>query len=442
MFHRLGATFRSCDGVSRREFLRLGALGLGGLTLPGVLRARSQAGLTPRPPRSVIQIVLAGGPSQFETYDPKPEAPSGFRSEVGAIATALPGIFLAETMPAHARSLDRMTIIRGIAHESSDHTISLHRIMTGYPTAQPRDRPERPSVGSVAARVRGENRLGVPAYVAMAGRSAFDGLYLGGAYLGPNFRPFQFDADPDSGDDPSAQLAPAPGLTPGRLRERRALLANLDGFDRSRDPSGGMAGMDQFTAQAYDMVAGPEARRALDLASEPDRVQNRYGRTRIGRSCLLARRLVEAGVTFITITEGDWDHHARVGEHCGRQVPSTDSAIAALVDDLDDRGLADSVLVLAWGEFGRMPRLNGAGGRDHWPNSMSAMVAGGGLRMGQVVGGTDPIGERAIDQPWRPEDVIRTIYHVLEVDPKREFADEFGRPFPILGEGRLIAPLI
>ena len=437
-----GTSYRSCDGLSRRGFLRLGTLGLGGLTLPQVLRARALGSTPPSPPRSVIQIILGGGPSQFETYDPKPDAPTSVRSEVKSIATSIPGVFLAETMPRHARALDKMAIVRGISHESADHTIGLHRIMTGYPTGQPRDRNERPSLGSVVARVRGGNRPGVPPYVAMSGRSSFDGLFNEGAYLGPNFRPFEFDADPDAAGNPSARLSPAPGLSTSRLLDRQALLKGLDQFDRDRDGSGSMDGLDQFTRQAYEMIAGPAARRALDLDLEPAATRDRYGRSRIGRSCLLARRLVEAGVTFVTISEGDWDHHARVAESCGRQVPPMDAALATLVEDLSDRGLSDSVLVVAWGEFGRTPRLNGAGGRDHWPNNMSAMLAGGGLRMGQVVGGSDPKGERAIDRPWRPEDVIRTIYHVLGINPRIEFPDEFGRPFPILDRGRPIVDLI
>ncbi len=437
-----GAAYRSCDGLTRRGLLRVGTLGLGGLTLPRVLRARAMAPASETPLRSVIQIILGGGPSQLETYDPKPEAPTGFRSEVKVINTALPGIHLAETMPRHARMLGKMAIIRGVSHESSDHTIGLHRIMTGYPTGQPRDRNERPSVGSVAARVRGSNKAGVPPYLAMYGQSSFDGLFLEGAYLGPSFRPFEFDAAPDAMASPSARLAPSPGLTTDRLQGRQELLRQLDQFDRRRDGSGAMEGLDRFSIQAYDMIAGPAARRAFDLDLEPASVQDRYGRTRIGRSCLLARRLVEAGATFVTITEGDWDHHARVSESCGRQVPSMDAAVATLVEDLSDRGLGESVLVVAWGEFGRTPRLNGAGGRDHWPSNMSAMLAGGGLRMGQVIGGSDAKGERAVDRPWRPEDIIRTIYHVLGINPRLEFPDEFGRPFPILDGGRLIVDLV
>ena len=437
-----GPEYQSCDGLSRRGFLRVGSLGLGALTLPAILGARARAGADPVPPRSVIQVVLGGGPSPMETFDPKPDAPSDFRSGVQPIATALPGVFLAESMPRIARSLDRMALIRGMTHESADHTISLHRLMTGYATPQPRDRNERPSVGSVVARLRAADPAAMPPYVAMAGRSAFDGLFTGGAYLGPNVRPFEVNPDPDAAPGAEARLSPAPGLTLGRLRDRRALLRGLDQLDRHRDALGAMAGLDQYTDRAFAMIAGPAARRAFDLDLEPAATRDRYGRTRIGRSCLLARRLVESGVTFVTIGEGDWDHHTLVAEGCARQVPPLDAALASLVDDLSDRGLADSVLVVVWGEFGRTPRLNGAGGRDHWPASMSVLLAGGGLKMGQVVGASDPKGELAMDRPWRPEDLLRTIYHVLGVDPRREFPDEFGRPFAILDRGRPIHDLI
>ena len=436
-----GDPFRACDGRTRRGFLRVGALGLGGLTLPGLLRARAAGATGDAPARAVIQVVLAGAASQFETFDPKPDAPAEVRGAGDAIATALPGVHLAAGMPRLARLLDRVALVRGLAHDAADHTVGLHQLMTGYPTDRPRDRNERPSVGSVAAQARGAGPGGVPPYVLMAGQSAFDGLFAGGAYLGHATRPFEFDASPDAASRAAGRLAPAPGLTPDRLRDRRALLADLDRFDRDRDAAGSMAGLDRFAAQAYDMVAGPAARRALDLDAEPAATRERYGPTRIGRSCLLARRLVEAGATFVTITEGDWDHHANVAEACGRQVPPLDAALATLIEDLHDRGLAGSTLLVVWGEFGRAPKLNGAGGRDHWPGSMAALLAGGGLRMGQVVGASDAHGERAVDRPWRPEDVVRTIYHVMGVDPRREYADEFGRPFPILDRGRVIAPL-
>jgi len=436
----------SCDGLSRRNFLRVGTLGLGGLTLPDLLRARSasaRSGQATSPgSKAVIQVVLSGGPSHMETYDPKPDAPSGYRTDVKGMATSVPGVSLCELMPRQARLMDKIAVLRSLTHETSDHFAGLHWILTGFAsTQQQQNQNERPSIGSVVARLQGANGPGVPPYVAMSGGAAFGGLFQGGAYLGPGYNPFNLDGDP-TGDLKVRDLRPPEGLTLDRLEDRRGLLAKLDRIDRRRDLSGTMDGLDRFTAQAYEMVTGPAARRALDLTREDPRARDRYGRTRIGQSCLLARRLVESGVSFVTIAEGNWDHHAQVAQMCRGQVPPLDAAIGTLVEDLHDRGLADNVLVVVWGEFGRTPRLNGSGGRDHWPGSMSAMLAGGGLKMGQVIGATNRKGEQPTERPLRPEDVIRTVYHVLGLDPAHEFPNESGRPMPVMNQGRPIAELI
>jgi hypothetical protein len=444
MLDIFGGRFASCDGVSRRNFLRIGALGLGGLTLPDLLRARARAeasGLSPSR-KSVIQVVLGGGPSHMETWDPKPDAPTGYRSEIKGIATRLPGVELSELMPRQAAILDRLAILRSVTHETSDHIAGLHWILTGYAsTQQQTTQNERPSVGSVVSRLRGPNGPGVPAYVALNSGALFGGLFHGGAYLGPGTAPFTIRDDPN-GEMKVQNLRPVEGLTLERLEDRRGLLERLDRLERARDLTGTMEGFDRFTTQAYEMVAGPAARHALDLPREDPRLRDRYGRTRVGQSCLLARRLVEAGVTFVTISEGNWDHHANVVASCRQQVPPLDAAIAALVEDLHDRGLSDEVLLVVWGEFGRTPRLNGSGGRDHWPGTMSALLAGGGLRMGQVIGATNRKGEQPTDRPLRPEDVIRTVYHVLGVDPLHDFPNEAGRPMPVLNQGKPIAELV
>ncbi len=444
MLDILGDRYGSCDGVSRRNFLRVGALGLGSLTLPDLLRARAEAARIGKSPSStaVIQVVLSGGPSPMETYDPKPEAPTGYRTDVKAMATCVPGVSVSELMPGHARSMEKMAIVRSLMHETSDHFAGLHWILTGFAsTQQQQNRNERPSVGSVVAKLKGANGPGVPAYAAMSEGAIFGGLFQGGSYLGPGYNPFQLGGDP-SGDMKVRNLEPPKGLTLDRLEDRKTLLSRLDTINRRRDLSGTMDGLDRFTAQAYEMVTGPAARQALDLSREDPRLRDRYGRTRIGQSCLLARRLVESGVTFVTIAEGNWDHHAQVAQSCRRQVPALDAAVSSLVEDLSDRGLAGSVLVVVWGEFGRTPRLNGSGGRDHWPGSMSAMLAGGGLKMGQVIGATNRKGEQPTERPLRPEDVIRTVYHVLGVDPHHEFPNQSGRPMAVMNQGRPIAELI
>jgi hypothetical protein len=337
--------------------------------------------------------------------------------------------------------MDKMAIVRSLTHETSDHFAGLHWILTGFTsTQQQQNQTERPSIGSIVAKVKGPNGPGVPPYVGMSEGAIFGGLYQGGAYLGPSYNPFNLSGDP-TGDLKVRNLEPPKSLTLDRLEDRRTLLARLDTIDRKRDLSGTMDGLDKFTGQAYGMVTGQGARQALDLGREDPKVRDKYGRTRIGQSCLLARRLVEAGVAFVTIAEGNWDHHAQVAQACRAQVPPLDAAISSLVEDLHDRGLAESVLVVVWGEFGRTPRLNGSGGRDHWPGSMSAMLAGGGLKMGQVVGATNRKGEQPTDHPLRPEDVIRTIYHVLGIDPYQEFPNESGRPMMVLNQGRPIVEL-
>jgi hypothetical protein len=438
MLDVIGGRFSECDGVSRRNFLRVGSLGLAGLSLPDLLKARASGASAKN--TAVIQVLLSGGPSHMDTYDLKPDAPREFRGEFKPIPTSVDCVSICELMPRQARAMDKMAIVRSLAHESSDHFVGTHWVMTGYQSSpNEQQRNERPSVGSIAAKLRGPNAPGVPPYVAMVG-GVFGGIFQNGAYLGPGYNPFSFDGDPST-DMRVRNLEPANGLSLDRLEDRKDLLAKLDRINRQRDVSGTMDGLDKFTSQAYEMVTGPAARRALDLAREDPRLRDRYGRTRIGQSCLLARRLVEAGVTFVTISDGNWDHHSGIFASCRQQVPPLDAAVATLVEDLYDRGLADRVLVLVWGEFGRTPRINN-GGRDHWPGSMSAVLAGGGLAMGRVVGATNRKGEQPTEKAVRPEDVLQTVYHVLGINPRHDFPNDSGRPMPVLNQGRPIADLI
>ncbi len=427
------------DRSSRRSFLRVGALGLAGLTLPELLRLRAEATTEGKPIKdtAVIQVILGGGPSHLDTYDPKPEAPREFRGEFGAIATNVPGVFLSEIMPGQARVMDKLAIVRSLHHTSSDHNVGTHWIMTGFASSPQNLRGnERPSVGSIVARLRGSSARGMPPYVGIP-NAPTNGQ---GAYLGPGFNPFRLDGDPTE-NARLRNLEPTEGLSLERLDDRRYLLDRLDRLDRARDAAEAMAGMDQFTAEAYEMVAGPRARRAFDLAREDPKTRDRYGRNRIGQGLLLARRLVEAGATFVTVSEDGWDHHAQVFRSCREQVPPLDTAIASLVEDLHDRGLSGRVLLLVWGEFGRTPRVNGAAGRDHWPGAMSALLAGGGLKMGQTIGATNRRAEAPAEHALRPEDLLRTVYDVLGIDPRHKFLNEAGRPMAVLDQGRAIAEL-
>jgi uncharacterized protein (DUF1501 family) len=437
-----GGTGRvQCDGVSRRGFLRVGALGMAGLTMADVLRARARAssaqGGASRD-TAVIQVFLQGGPTHLETYDPKPDAPREIRGEFSAIPTKLPGVSLCELLPKHAAVMDKVALVRSLHHDTPDHLMGTHWMMTGFaPNTNFLRENDRPSVGSIVAKLRGSNAVGLPPYVGIPRSPQFGQA----SYLGAGYNPFTVDGDP-GGDTRVRNLEPPDGLSLDRLEDRRTLLSDLDRIERARDASGLMEGIDHFTAQAYAMVTGPAARRAFDLAKEDPRLRDRYGRNPLGQSCLLARRLVEAGVTFVTITDFDnWDHHGSIFQACRRQLPKLDDAVSALVEDLFQRGLAERVLLIVWGEFGRTPRITN-GGRDHWPGAMSALLAGGGLKMGQVVGATSRKGESPVERPVRPEDVLQTVYHVLGIDSQRDFPNDSGRPMPVLNRGGAIGELI
>jgi hypothetical protein len=351
---------------------------------------------------------------------------------------------LCELLPLHARIADRFAVIRSVAHRESGHGSAIKNLNTGYP--HPPGTNEGtflyPGVGAVVARSREQERRGLPHYVCVPTAGIFKGDVGGGAYLGSAYDPFA--ANPADG---AGALIPPAELSLSRLQNRRALLSSLDRMRRDVDTSGMMEGMDAFSRQAFEMVTGRAARAALDLSREPVAVRNRYGATvdraqPWGQSCLLARRLVEAGVSFVGVGMGGWDDH---GEALVQRLPQRartyDAAVTALIEDLHARGLDRKVLVLAWGEFGRTPRVN-RGGRDHWPSSMSVMMAGGGLRMGQAVGSTNARGERPQDRPLHPNDVLATVYRHLGLDHHRTFVNPQGRPIPLLPHGEPIAELL
>jgi hypothetical protein len=434
--------------LSRRTFIKAGFLGLGGLSLSELLRMRAQAAATgaARKETAVIMFWLDGGPTHMDTYDLKPNAPAEYRGSFQPIRTNVPGIEVCELLPEHAKVMDRLAILRSVHHNNGDHFAAAHWMLTGYHGSTAADLPPKyPGVGAITAKLRGPNRPGMPAFVGVPNIHSV-GLapgYHGAAYLGVGYNPLDAGGDPNNAGYQVPNLQLLPGVDMTRLDDRRSLLSALDRIRREVDRSGLMNGMDQFNQQAFEMVTGEAARRAFDINREDPRVRDRYGRHTWGQSALLARRLVEAGVTFVVVS-GAWgyfDHHGDSVRWGGIEkglkplLPRVDAVLYTLVNDLESRGLLDTTLVLMLGEFGRGPVLNADAGRDHWVNCMSMVLAGGGLRHGQVIGSTDSHGYAIKDRPVTPSDLAATVFRHLGLDLSAQWTNTQGRPIPIVTEG-------
>lgn len=431
---------RFCDGRSRRNFLKAGCLGLGGLSLAEVLRLRSDARDAGGAARktSVIFIELAGGPTQFETYDPKPQAPVEYRGPCRAISTSEPGFQFCDLLPAQAALLDKLTVIRSIHHRKNSHDPSSHLTQTGYYKSGPKGGPNQmPSIGAVVAKVRGPNAPALPAYVAVPGIMRNGGA----AFLGKSCEPFETLGDPNKRDFKVKNLTMVKSLDHVRMGDRKSLLSALDAQRNLRDLEGSAVALDEFTQQALDLVSGPRARKAFDVSQESDKTRDQYGRNTVGQSMLLARRLVESGVTCVTVRVTGWDDHTRLLKRIRPRAADYDQGIAALITDIADRGLREDVLVVAMGEFGRTPRVNKNAGRDHWGAVMSVLLAGGGLQPG-VFGASNSRGEVPQEMPYRPENVLAMLYRHLGIDPQTTFDDLSGRPRYLLEERKLIREIM
>ena len=450
-----------CPGpIKRREFLRLGALALGGATLSDLLAARAAA-RQPAPDTSVILFWMWGGPSQIETWDPKPDAPEGYRGPFRPIATRVPGMSICELFPQQAKLADRFSLVRSLHHTMSAHNDGSIEVLTGKTPARPDPTStalsEHPDFGMIAGRVRGLRTDGMPRYVGIPQQP----FMTRPTYLGLSHRGF------DTGDPSLPSYAP-PGLRltsqmdAARLGQRKRLVEQFDDARRRIDRQSTAAPTDKFREAALQMLTNPGVARAFDLSKENPRLRDRYGRHLWGQSCLLARRLAEAGSAVVTIDARapkistplyfSWDDHAdaQPGWDMARgmrwRAPYMDQAFSALIEDIYERGLDRKILIVAMGEFGRGPRVNvaknGNIGRDHWPQAMCALVSGGGLRMGQVVGSTNARSEYPKERPLTPQDMLATIYRHLGIDPSQEFLDTAGRPIPILRDGQPIAELL
>jgi hypothetical protein len=442
MLDLLGPAYRSCDGVSRRGFLKAGFLGLAGLTLADHLRLKAQAADAGKPTKdtAVILLYMDGGPSHMDIWDLKPEAPVEFRGDFKAISTSAPGMQICEHLPRQARVMDRMAVVRSLSHNNAGHGMGTQWMMTGYVPTVDTTENQYPSCGSITARLRGANAPRLPAYVCLPDRAAAGDA----AYLGASYNPFTPASDPNDPNFQVRDLQLTPRVDQGRFTDRRHMLKRLDKLRRDVDSRGDAEGYDRFYRDAYDILTSDDTRKAFDINKEEPRLRDRYGRDTFGQGCLLARRLVEAGVTFVTVsTPYSWDTHGNNFETLkSTNLPSFDAGVASLVEDLHDRGLGKRVLVVAYGEFGRTPRVNNQAGRDHWPGAMSVLMAGGGLKMGQAVGSTDPRGEYPKTRAVGPQDILATMYHVLGIDYRHTFYDAGQRPVRVLNEGNPIEELI
>jgi hypothetical protein len=434
MFHLHGSRKgTNCDGTSRRDFLKVGALGLTGLTLPQLLRARAAAASAGRPTRntSVVWLWLGGGPTHVETFDPKMTAPMEFRSTVGAVKTNVAGCEIGGVFPKMAQVADRMAYVRSFAHSNSGHGGGTHWVMTGYnfPPADNNGAPIKPGYGSILARHRGPNNpsTGLPTYVRIGGTYGD-----GPAWLGQPYAPFESGGNARRNMDLKVQL--------DRLSDRRALLKTFDKLDRGLDHSGLLQGLDSFEGQAFDLVMS-RAREVFDVNREEPRTRDLYG-PGLGQQMLMARRLCEAGVGFVTLHYGGWDMHGQIANSMKNSAPRLDQAVAAFIEDTSARGLDKDILLVITGEFGRTPRINGSAGRDHWAPLTTLALAGGGLKMGQVVGESNAKAEVPKSKPIGPQDLMATVFHVLGIPQDLQYKDNSGRPVSMIDGGKPIAELV
>jgi hypothetical protein len=449
MIHLYGNGSPLCDGVTRRELLRIGGLSLAGLSLPALLKGRAGADSSPKKPvRSCIQLFMWGGPSQHETFDLKPNAPVGVRGLFRPIAASVPGTRIGEHLPMLARRAHRYAILRSVTHTGVNHGTSAYHMLTGHihfaPGTLRHPSPEDyPSVGCAVSRF-GRQRRDMPAYVSLPSvLHDGDGGEVPGqgpGLLGQRWAPFLVKGDPTRADFSIDALTLPGEVGPGRFRGRIDLQTALGrrAEQLSRFPAA--RAMDSQYEQAFRLIGSPAARRAFNLAAEPDRIRRRYGDHPFGQSCLLARRLVQASVPLITVFWNSphiddlqhWDTHKNSFDRLKTHLlPPLDRGLSALLDDLHDRGLLDETLIVWMGEFGRTPKINQQGGRDHWGFCQSVLMAGGGVRGGHVHGSSDAQAAYAAESPVSPDDLAATIFHALGVSLDREIRDVQDRPVPL-----------
>lgn len=424
------------NDFSRRGFLHVGLLGGLGLTLPQLLKMEAQAAQKNYKTRegvakSVIQIFLPGGIAQHESWDPKPYAPSEYRGPYNAINTSIKGIKFSEKLAHTAKVADKMTVIRSMAHGEAAHERGTHNMFTGY---RPSPALIFPSMGSVVAHELG-TRNNLPPYVCVPN---VPNEFANSGYLSSAYGPFAIGSDPNRKDFKVRDLNMPGGVDENRFERRRSLLDTVDHHFRQLEKSDALDSMDAFYQHAYKLISSQEAREAFNLNAETPEMKKRYGETQAGSRMLLARRLVEAGTRFVSLTAGGWDHHDNIKNGINQQLPSVDQALAALLSDLDERGLLDSTLVMVTSEFGRTPKINGTGGRDHWPRVFSVALAGGGVHRGLVHGSSDALGGEPEEDQVGVEDLAKTVYNQLGITGDKELMSPGDRPIEIVDGGRVL----
>lgn len=435
---------RNCEGMLRRDSLKLGLGGLIAGGLVGSLRAAaSEQQSTKREADACILIWLDGGPSHYETFDPKPEAPVDIRGDFRAISTKTPGMQFSQLMTAMAEESNELAVVRSIKHNQGNHGAGNHYMMTGAPPRIPVGCGAyvsfHPSLGSVVAKEVGAPH-GIPPYFSMPRMSRSGGPN----FLGAQYAPFVVPDSPTSSSFRVRDVTIPSGLTDDRFATRQQIRQNVDRMLRINNKAAGdpTLAVDEFFQQSLQIISSPEAQAAFNIHAEPGEIRTMYGRSPFGQRALLARRLVGAGVPFVTLYDGGWDHHENLFERFKTKVPPIDKAVAALIADLRDKGMLERTLVVVLGEFGRTPKINTRGGRDHWSNAMSVVFAGGGTPGGQVIGATDRQGYSAVERVLSPENFVSTIYSKLGIDPAQILHTPQGRPTHLVSDSQVIIELM
>ena len=431
---------RYARSLSRRGFLHVGTCTALGLSLGDFFRMKARADQkhyesVEGKAKSVIHIFLPGGMAHQESFDPKPLAPPEYRGPLGAINSNVEGIQFGELWKNTAQVADKLVVVRSMTHGEAAHERGTHNMFTGY---RPSPALQYPSFGSVISHEFG-SKNSLPPYVCIPGQP---NEFAGSGYLSSAYGPFSLGADPAGGNFKVQDLALPGGITEGRFNRRRSILDGIDNHFKALEKSDALAAMDTFYQDAYKLISSPQARDAFALDKEADKLKDEYGRNEAGMRLLMARRLVESGVRFVSVTYGGWDHHDNIQGAMGGQVPNFDKAYARLINDLSERGLLDSTLVMVTSEFGRTPKINATAGRDHWPKVFSVLLAGGGLKKGMVYGSSDALGAEPENDPMTVENLATTVYHQLGINSDKELMAPGARPIEIVDGGNVITDIV